>query len=729
MAEKEATVYIVDVGRSMGERRQGRSVTDLQWSMRYVWDRITATVATGRKTAMVGVLGLRTDGTSNELQDDEHFENLSVLQGISQMLMPDIKRLREEIQPSDTDSGDSISALILAIQMIIVQCKKLKYKRKIVLVTNGQGHMSTEGLDQITSKIREDNIELVILGVDFDDPEYGFKEEDKDPRKAENEALLRGLVEDCDGAYGTLEQAISEMEIPRVKQTRSMATFKGYLQLGDPENYKNAVKIPVERYYRTYVAKPPTASSFVPRSDTSDSQEDPESAQSSATIGATQDTQSGESSDLTSVRFVRTYQITDKNAPGGKVEVERDEFAKGYEYGRTAVHIDETDQNITALEAPMGMELIGFVQSDKYDRYMHMSTTNIIIPERTNDAAALGLSSFIHALFELECYAVARLVAKENKPPLMVLLCPLIEPDYECLLEVQLPFTEDVRTYRFPPLDKVITVSGKVVTEHRNLPNDDLVNAMSKYVDSMELVDEDEDGTPVETFPIEDAFSPVLHRIDSAIRFRATHPDEPLPPPAEILTRFSQPPEEAVQRAKKYLDRLADAADVKKVPPKTKGRKRTRETEKPLSGLDVDALLHQEKRAKISPTNSIPEFKQTLSHAENVDIISDAVKQMTAIVEEQVKNSLGDANYDRVVESLGVMRDELISYEEPALYNDLLKQLKDRLLKGELGGDRRELWWLIRRSKIGLIDRNQSDRSEVSEDEAKEVSIRFMSSR
>jgi len=209
-----------------------------------------------------------------------------------------------------------------------------------------------------------------------------------------------------------------------------------------------------------------------------------------------------------------------------------------------------------------------------------MSTTNIIIPERTNDAAALGLSSFIHALFELECYAVARLVAKENKPPLMVLLCPSIEPDYECLLEVQLPFAEDVRTYRFPPLDKVITVSGKVVTEHRNLPNDDLLNAMSKYVDSMELVDEDEDGCvnlvceswvwtdifrrPVETFPIEDAFSPVLHRIDSAIRFRATQPNEPLPPPADILTKFSQPPENAVQRAKKYLNRLADAADVKK---------------------------------------------------------------------------------------------------------------------------------------------------------------------
>jgi ATP-dependent DNA helicase 2 subunit 2 len=123
-----------------------------------------------------------------------------------------------------------------------------------------------------------------------------------------------------------------------------------------------------------------------------------------------------------------------------------------------------------------------------------MSTTNIIIGQRGNDKSSLALSSFIHALFELECYAVARLVVKENKPPVMVLLAPSIEPDYECLLEVQLPFAEDVRTYRFPPLDRVITVSGKVVTEHRNLPNKDLLDAMSEYVDSMDLVVTDEDG-------------------------------------------------------------------------------------------------------------------------------------------------------------------------------------------------------------------------------------------
>ncbi|GIJ82859.1 ATP-dependent DNA helicase II subunit 2 [Aspergillus pseudoviridinutans] len=712
MAEKEATVYIVDVGRSMGEKRNGRSVTDLEWAMQYVWDRITATVATGRKTATIGVIGLKTDGTSNELDDDPHFKHISVLSEIQQFLMPDIRRLDALIKPSKTDKGDAVSAIILAIQMIVTHCKKLKYKRRIVLVTNGLGWMSNEDLDQITKKIKEDNIELVVLGTDFDDPEYGFKEEGKDPQKAGNEALLRGLVEDCDGAYGTLEQAISEMDIPRVKKVRTVATFKGFLQLGNPEEYDTALRIPVERYYRTYVAKPPSASSFVLRSDVGAEEEQGESSEAPKSPP--------EGGSLTSVRNLRTYEVHDENAPGGKMDVEREELAKGYEYGRTAVHISETDENITTLETYAALELVGFIQTDKYDRYMHMSTTNVIIGQRGNDKASLALSSFIHALFELECYAVARLVVKENKPPVMVLLAPSIEPDYECLLEVQLPFAEDVRTYRFPPLDKVITVSGKVVTEHRNLPNKDLLDAMSEYVDSMDLVDTDEDGNPVEELPIDDSYSPVLHRIDSAIRYRAIHPNDPVPPPSKNLTKLSQPPQDLVEKSKHYLQKLIAAADVKKVPPKVKGRKRVRESEKPLSGLDVDALLHQEKRARISPTNAIPEFKQTLTQAETIETIKDAVEQMTSIIEDQIKNSLADANYDRVTEEIGVMRDELISFEEPALYNDFLRQLKDKLLKEELGGDRRELWWLLRRSKLGLITQRESDQSDVTEEQAKE---------
>lgn len=45
MAEKEATVYIVDVGKSMKQHNNGRDISDLDWAMRYVWDKITTTVS------------------------------------------------------------------------------------------------------------------------------------------------------------------------------------------------------------------------------------------------------------------------------------------------------------------------------------------------------------------------------------------------------------------------------------------------------------------------------------------------------------------------------------------------------------------------------------------------------------------------------------------------------------------------------------------------------------
>ncbi|KAI9837987.1 MAG: ATP-dependent DNA helicase II subunit 2 [Sarea resinae] len=721
MADKEATVYIVDVGQSMTRQHSGRDESDLDWVMRYVWDKITSTVATGRKTATVGVLGLRTDDTSNELEDDESFQNISVYQPISQILMPDLKMLREKIKASNTNDGDAISALILAIHMIGKYCKKLKYRRKIILITNGLGPMDTDGVTEITKKLNEDEIELVVLGVDFDDPEFKVKEEAKNPTKARNEKLLKSLTDDCDGIFGTIEQAISELGIPRVKSVRPVPSYKGQLTLGDPEQYDSAMCIDVERYPRTMVAKAPGASQFVTKTGSSGANEESstQAPNTAAVDGAREhhEQQSG----LTSVKNARTYQVPDKDAPGGKRDVEREDLAKGYEYGRTAVHISESDENVTKLETTAGLDIVGFVPKQKYERFMQLSTACVIIAQKTNEKAAMALSSLVHALFELESYAVARLVTKDDKPPVLVLLAPSIEPDYECLLDVQLPFAEDVRSYKFPPLDKVVTVSGKVLMEHRNLPNDALKKAMNDFVDQMDLSDfgRDDEGEPTEYMPMEDTFSPVLHRIDQAIRWRAVHPEEAIPPPYDILTKYSKPPEGLLEKAHPSLDKIIAAADVKKVPPKQKGRKRARDQTKPLSGLNVDELLGREKRTKISAENAIPEFKQMLATTEDLGAIEDASKQMASIIQSQIRHSLGDSGYGQATEGLRVMREEVTALEEPALYNDFITELKKKLLAGELGGDRREMWWLIRMNKLGLIDEKLSPLSSVSEEEAK----------
>jgi ATP-dependent DNA helicase 2 subunit 2 len=116
-----------------------------------------------------------------------------------------------------------------------------------------------------------------------------------------------------------------------------------------------------------------------------------------------------------------------------------------------------------------------------------MGESCITVAETMNDKARMALSSLIHALHELESYAVARLVPKDGKDPQIILLAPMIEPDIEALIDVPLPFAEDVRVYRFPPLDRVTTASGATIKIHRNLPSDELINAMSDFVDSMDL--------------------------------------------------------------------------------------------------------------------------------------------------------------------------------------------------------------------------------------------------
>jgi ATP-dependent DNA helicase 2 subunit 2 len=106
---------------------------------------------------------------------------------------------------------------------------------------------------------------------------------------------------------------------------------------------------------------------------------------------------------------------------------------------------------------------------------------------RMDTKSELALSSLIWALLEIESLAVARLVTKDGKDPLLVVMMPVVEPDLECLYDVPLPFAEDVRSYQFPPLDRVMTVSGQTLTKHRFLPTDDLNQAMSNYVDAMDL--------------------------------------------------------------------------------------------------------------------------------------------------------------------------------------------------------------------------------------------------
>ncbi len=134
--------------------------------------------------------------------------------------------------------------------------------------------------------------------------------------------------------------------------------------LGDPEKYpETAMYINVKRFSKTKVAKPVSASSFVVRVGSGEA-----STQSSHTLTVDVEMTDAPSSDLSGVKTARTYKIHDPSHPlavNGKRDVDRDELARGYEYGRTAVYIAESDENVTNFETIKSFSIIGFIPFDK----------------------------------------------------------------------------------------------------------------------------------------------------------------------------------------------------------------------------------------------------------------------------------------------------------------------------------------------------------------------------
>ncbi len=168
MADKQATVYIVDQGKSMGEKHNSRDESDLDYGMRYVWDKIATTLLASRSTWVVGVVGLRTDKTENPLKEDEGYDHISIMQPLGSMNMTQLNKLQDSIKVNKTEEGDAISALIVAIEMINkftrnAKGEPLKYTRKTVLMTNARGPIDDGDVDEVAKKLNEDGIQLVVV--------------------------------------------------------------------------------------------------------------------------------------------------------------------------------------------------------------------------------------------------------------------------------------------------------------------------------------------------------------------------------------------------------------------------------------------------------------------------------------------------------------------------------------------------------------------------------------
>ncbi|SZF01564.1 unnamed protein product [Blumeria hordei] len=580
MADKQATIYVIDVGSTTGEIHGGRDESNLEFGLRYFWTKIAENMATNRITLNVGVIAFRTNETKNSMYPQDGYHNISVLKSLGKVEMSHIRFLRAKLVTNDAIEGDAISAVVIAMSEIInftklKNGKPGKFIRKIILLTDGQSTLDSDDIESITAKVNESEIELIVIGVDFDDPAFGFKEENKSLFKQQNERILRNFVEGCDrGKFCTTAAAVQEISQPTVKEVKPYVTYEGQLTLGDVEMYpESAICIDVKRYFRIKKAKAPTASRYFIHTP------DPKVAtdnEQSSKIDIVNDEreyderESVESDDISPVRYMKAYTVDDPFSAGGKRELEIGSLTRGYLYGRSIVPMNGADEGVNKLETFKSFKILGFIPTDQHQKYLAMGESCITVAQPVNDRSQLAMSSLVHALLELESYAIARIVLKNGAEPAIVLLAPYIEPGVlEALVDVPLPFSEDLHIYQFPPFEKVTTGSGDESQEHENLASSDLNSAMSDYVDAMDISSfgRNQEGTPTEFMPIEETYSPSVHRIYHSITQRAMYPDRPLIPPPEVLMKIAKPPLRLAMQTNDQLQELIRVSEVEKAQP------------------------------------------------------------------------------------------------------------------------------------------------------------------
>ncbi|KAK9472412.1 SPOC like C-terminal domain-containing protein [Dipodascopsis tothii] len=669
MADKEATIFVVDLGASMGQPVTldgGETVSRLEYCLDYVYDKITSKILSERKTDLVGVIGVRTDYTDNVLAEgDESYNNVAVLAPIQQFLAPDFRELQKKLVVNRNDTGDLFSAVILALHTMALHCRHLKYIKHIYILTDAAGPVDFSDWDSIVHQIETQNVTVTVMTAD-----NGELEGDDSDVRATNYAELkrfteeiytRKKVEAAEPRFYSMKVVSDELAIPNPKRVRPIPTFQGPLLIGSPELFQDFLGIDVERYPCTKKASAPAASAVTKPADTA------------GRLGAL----AGAAAPLELVKTHRTYEVRDGDGDDDDDKatykaVDADKLERGYLYGRTIVPISKEDEEALKFRTLRGMDVVGFVPRTSVLPYELLTETSYVVGKSTDVRAQIELSSLVHAMYELDVYAVVRMVTKEDRAPVMVVLAPYIRTELHCLVECQLPFTEDRRPYVFPSLTTIRSLKGEVLTKHRFLPTDEMRTSMREYVHAL--------AAPA-TAPGE-SFNPTIARVHQAIKHRARHGAAALPPLPAGLLAAARPAPDVLAAAAPVLKRLQRAVAVRKVAHVKSGKRKHTVKREDVKKLNVESLLDQ------------PEFEQSverlkageagqLDPSDSGADISELFEQGAAAIMAMLQAA--DADETVVLARLTRFRQHAIELDEATVYNRFVARLDDILNMGGPG--------------------------------------------
>ncbi|EJF58779.1 SPOC domain-like protein [Dichomitus squalens LYAD-421 SS1] len=631
-------MFLVDISPSMGKMREvevpassgGESevieMTNLEWSLQFVMlkiqemvcptRRLVTQIFNGRKTDKCGVILFGSEETNNMINDaNGGYEHVAEYIPIAQPNSATLAKLAA-LEPS-TVSGDPIDALIVAIETQDQYLgNKKTWTRKVVILTDGESPIEVEDWEATVNKMNALDISLTVVGVDFDDDDLPFHEEDKSNIKQKNEAFYRTFTSKLHaGVVGNCDYALQEISRPDVRQVKS--TLMGtVLRIGDTQvRPEEAIEISVKTSKCTALARPKSWKRFGRRKPLAAGKDKEKH----------KDAMDEDEQTMTFVQLrMRTAYYLEQNK-GSKAEekkekddlknlvkVQKEELVRGYKYGATFLPV--ADGGYPRLHTRKGIDICGFFQKKNFRRELEMGEVYYVWADPANPMQQVALSSIVQAMYEKGVMAIARWVSKDDMDPKMGVLYPSVFEEVDCLLWVQvcgslnaMPFADDIRNFPFASLETLINKKGEVVTEHPYLPTNEQMDAMEQFVDAMDLSDageKDEEGNREPWFDTRLSYNPAIHRTKQALFHSAIVQDlntHPLPPPHPELLKYMDPPRRVLKRARTAIEECKKTLKVREVPKKVARVRKDEHVRAPDE--DEDMLLLDQKPARGSPSS------------------------------------------------------------------------------------------------------------------------------
>uniref|UniRef100_A0A665WWQ1 X-ray repair cross-complementing protein 5 n=1 Tax=Echeneis naucrates TaxID=173247 RepID=A0A665WWQ1_ECHNA len=532
-----ALVLCMDVGFSMSNSAPGEE-PHFELAKKVIKKSVQRQVFAETKDELALVL-FGTDSTKNPLAQDGQYQNISIHR---HLMMPDFDLLEEienQIHP-ESQQVDWLDALVVCMDLLKTETNGKKYDRlNIALLTDLNTPTSSDQLDVIINNLKDAGITLqFFLPFPVEDDEEGGGDADRSGpgHPGTGKGLSKEQKIGSDMMKHILlsldeEDGLDEIYTFRLNAIEQLCMFKRIERR--PMPWPCQLTIGSALSIRIVGYKAVTEEKLKKMWITVDAQTTLKEDVKRETVNC----------------------LDDDN----ETEVQKDDIIQGFRYGSDIVPFSKVDQEQMKYKHDgKCFAVLGFTKKNMVHRHQFMGNQVIkIFAAKDDEHAGVALSALIKALDELEMVAIVRYAYDRRSNPQVGAAFPCIKQNYECLLYVQLPFTEDLRQFTFPSL------------ENKKLaPSDTQLCTVDSLIDAMMLVEEAEDGEQNDIFKVNHIPNPAFQRHFQCLHHRAVHPKDPLPPMEPWLKAALERPEVINERCQAPLE------DIKRLFPLTEVEKK-----------------------------------------------------------------------------------------------------------------------------------------------------------